>query len=147
MFFSITNLSSNAATKIIVEKNAGTACRVTSTIRMLPPQVIYQRVSPQATSGSTWSSGYYYAPRATSVRAKTSKKKTVRDFKGKNGNIIKGFLVSIHATNKTAKIKSTKGPTYTIPIQSFSSSDISYMQSWWRNKQGENWRKSSKHGG
>jgi len=138
-------MSFGGTVKITVDRSGGSMCR-TATTRILPPQTIYQRVTPRPTA--TWNSGTYYAPRAvTSVRAKISKKKTVRDFKGKNGKVIKGFLVSIHSVNKTAKIKSSKGPTLNIPIQSFCNADISYMKSWWANKQGENWRKSSSHGG
>ena len=118
---------------VTIDRNGGKACNV-GQVRMLPPQVIYQRVSPQATSGSTWSNTRYYAPRITSVRATVSRKKPVRSFRGLNGKTIKGYLVSIHSTNKTAKIKSTEGRTYDIPIHSFCSADISYMKTWWSNK-------------
>lgn len=141
MFF-LPLFSLQGKVSVTIDRNGGKACNIRQT-SMFHPQVVHQRTFPQ----STWSNSYYYAPRATSVRAKVSKKKTIRDFKGKNGNVIKGFLVSIHATNKTAKIKSIKGSTFTIPIQSFCSSDISYMQSWWRNKQGENRNKGSNYGG
>ena len=47
----------------------------------------------------------------------------------------KGLSVCLHDINdKTAKIKSSKGRSYNIPIHSFSSSDVAYMKTWWTNK-------------
>lgn len=75
----------------------------------------------------------YYAPR-TSTTVRTSRKKPVRTFTGLNGKTIEGYLVSINTNDKTAKIKSSKGRSYNIPIHSFSSSDVAYMKTWWTNK-------------
>ena len=102
----------------------------------MQPRIIYQRVHTPVAQGMAFTPRYttYYTPRVTTVRKQVSKRKSVRSFTGVNGKVIKGFLVSISAANKTAKIKSAKGLTYTIPIQNFCSADVQYMKSWWANR-------------
>jgi len=121
---------------VTVDRSGGTMCR-TAPIKTIQSKIIYHRTYVPANQERAFTPRYttYYAPRPTStVRIKVSKRKPSRDFTGKNGKVIKGYLVSIHSVSKTAKIKSTKGSTYTIPIQNFCSSDIQYMKSWWSNR-------------
>jgi hypothetical protein len=70
-----------------------------------------------------------YAPRP-SCRVSSSGNK-LRTFTSKDGGKFEGRLLSISATNKTARIRDKKGLSYNVSIARFCSSDVSYLKSWW----------------
>ena len=70
-----------------------------------------------------------YAPRPN-CRVSVSRNK-LRTFTSTDGGKFEGRLLSINATNKTARIRTEKGLSYNISLSRFCSSDISYLKSWW----------------
>ena len=70
-----------------------------------------------------------YAPRPN-CRVSVSGNK-MRTFTSKDGRTFEGRLLSINATNKTARVRTEKGLAYNVSISKFCSSDISYLKSWW----------------
>jgi hypothetical protein len=89
---------------------------------------------PSASYGSY--SNYSYVPstpRITSTRVPVSRNR-MRTFTNKEGGAFEGRLLSINATNKTARIRDEKGLSHNVLISKFCSSDVSYLKSWWTSR-------------
>ena len=85
-------------------------------------------------------SNYSYrpaTPRIHSTRVPISRNK-IRTFTNKNGSKVEARLISINATNKTARIRDKKGLSYNVSISKFCSSDVSYLKSWWTSRNPSN---------
>ena len=93
-----------------------------------PNGYVYRPTSPvrNNVSGANY---IRYTPRP-SCRVSSSGNK-LRTFTSKDGGKFEGRLLSISATNKTARIRDKKGLAYNVSIVRFCSSDVSYLKSWW----------------
>ncbi len=93
----------------------------------------YSRPSNYQPSNYQWYSPPIYYPRINSIRSPISRNK-LRTFTNKEGGTFEGRLLSINATNKTARIRDKKGLSYNVSISRFCSSDVSYLKSWWTSR-------------
>ena len=67
-------------------------------------------------------------PRSIHRRPSSNKMHT---FTSNDGSKVKARLLSINATNKTARIQTEKGMACNVPIARFCSTDVKYLKSWW----------------